>query len=506
MSRKRYAARAVFVFGVSALLLSALMFAPIPTIDVSDDESQTQNVETVEPEPLPTSTSVEIQLTTTDGYMTQDARAIVPAVAVGAVALSSGVAGTLIGKEYFSKSAGDDFEAYYLYTNLEDRIKGDLTNIDNSYEPTRTMAYRIAETEFAEEMANGSSKTVAQANATKAVNDYLSKVINDEIVRRNNAYVSTIDSIQSFRTIDVGENIDGFTRKNEMSLPNGSTVNATETRAGGTGGTFYGFVSGNSILDVRPTLIGAADGPDSHQIDLPNVQRLSTSYNEYKSISSEVETEIASFSDSVSKSQYENLSADEIVSPVNQALEWGENYNQTGSSGYASALASTLGYDVAETGTMYHVKMPANGSTWYNGTVYADESTIPNQTITTGKVYDGSSTTAYVATSSGTTTLNEDWMVVDIETRTGETLNQTELSTWSRDSLNASSPLETLEKWQELKEEAGSGGGGGLGSGLVGGGIGLIALLGAAFLLMRDGEDGSGGSTVVLGGGGRGRN
>jgi hypothetical protein len=501
---RRYAARAVFVFGVSALLLSALMFAPVPKLDVSSDErAGGSGASTAEVTP----TSVE--LSTYDGYMTQDAEAVVPAlIGVGAIALSSGYIGSKI-SDYMDQDSTPDSQssAYYTAQSFGDRLETDHNSIKDGYEATRTMAYRVAETSFAEAMANGSDKVDAQLAADEAVSDYLGDVINDEFVRRNNAYVTSAAYINNQSGTDLSI---GTSSPNPCCISNStweiwsnSAFNRSYNVTEHNGGNSWLPVSSQAGTSISVTFTSG----DYSDLSFSSYQsEFSNQAQKYVDLRSEVVTEIGNFTSSVNKSQYENLSADEIVSPVNQALDWGQSYNDTGSTGYASALASSLGYAVNGTGTMYHVKMPASSSTWYNGTVYADEATIPNATITTGKVYNGSSTTAYVATSSGTTTLDEDWKVVEITTRTGESLNATALSTWSTTTLNASAPLETLRKWQELKEEAEeSSGGGGLGAGLAGG-VGIIALLGGAFLAMRDGDDKGGGGTVILGGGGRGRN
>jgi hypothetical protein len=488
--------RAASIFGVSVLILSLVSFGvPVPVVqDGTPDKSE--SVDAIHP-------SYEIQMTTTDGYMTQDARALACGgfCVAGVVALTAGTAGTVIGAKYFSASPSDQSSAYYAAENLKDRIQADYSTLNSSYEATRTMAYRVAETSFAEEMANGSSKSQAQAYADQEVEDYLSGVVNDEIVRRNNAYTTTIQRIQNNSGVHMGFGSPSDT----MATRNVTLPNDNETEVvlldGPDDRTFYYVGVAKAPDNNNYTVLFDSSDYDDVTLPIPDPYI----YDRYVGIETEVDNEIANFTDSVSEAKYENLSADEIVSPVNQALEWGESYNETGSSGYASALASSLGYAVDETGTVYSVKMPHDSSTWYNGTVYADESTIPNGTITTGKVYNGSDTTAYVATSSGTTTLDKDWKVVEIETRDGESLNATALSTWSRDSLNASAPLTTLEKWKELKEEAESGG---IGGGLFSGGgflplvpwdsalIDVLVLLGAGYLLVGGRR---GGGTVVSG-------
>jgi hypothetical protein len=446
--------RAVSIFGVSVLILSLVSFGvPVPVIQDDGTPEKSESVDGIH-------TSYDVEIQTTDGYMTQDARALACGglCVAGVIALSAGTAGTVIGANYFSSDVTDQSSAYYAAESLKDRIQKDYSTLNSSYEATRTMAYRVAETSFAEAMANGSTKTEAQIAADEAVTEYLADTIEDEFVRRNNAYVSTAKAL----AFEVGwdspagtlssvgyQNVTVFPSSSESRTFNMSYIDISGSR--------YSWYSDDAISSLSVSFSSDSYSTVEVQTKMTEFQALSA---DYADIRGEVSNEIADFTDSVSESQYENLSADEVVSPVNQALEWGEDYNETGSSGYASALASSLGYAVNETGTVYSVKMPASSSTWYNGTVYADESTIPNGTITTGKVYNGTSTTAYVATSSGTTTLDQDWKVVDIETRTGESLNETALSTWSRDELNASAPLETLEKWQELKEEAQSGGGG----------------------------------------------
>jgi uncharacterized membrane protein YgcG len=533
IDRQRFAT----IFGTSMLVLSLVAFGvPVPTIvqDGTPETTGTTGAVDAPTEGVP-ATPASVELRRTDGVLTQDAEALACGgiCTAGIIAVTAGAAGTVIGSTYFSESdeAIDDSgatqsAAYYTVQSFEDRIETNYKTLNSSYESTRTMAYRVGETSFAEAMANDSSKSEAQQAADQAVTEYLADTIEDEFVRRNNAYMSQVDALIAQNATSINAGYTGLSYRNWTIYSDTSEARTFNIS------TAYLGTSDQSWLPYQEiTMSGSIEFSfEDAEFDTihmetygPETQDL---VDDYLNIRGEVVSEITNFSDSVNESQYENLSPDDVVSPVNQALEWGQSYNETGSSGYAAALASSLGYAVNGTGTMYHVKMPASSSTWYNGTVYADEGTIPGGTIETGTVYNGSDTTAYVATKSGSTELNDDWKVVSIESRTGETLNQTKLSTWSRDELNASDPLETLNEWKRLNQNVSDDGGDGLFGGLLGGDgflpfipggnlVHVLIVAGGAFLLSRrdggggtflmggGGSSGSGGSdTIVMGGGG----
>jgi len=521
--------RAASVFGVSVMLFSLVAFGlPAPTV-VQDDAPTTTDTTTTDttttdaPTPTadyPSMTGYSIETTEYGGYMMQDAEALcgTGVCVAGVIAISAGAAGTVIGANYFGEDSnpGGESEAYYMTGSLQDRIDADTTTLSNSLEATRTMAYREAETAFAESMANDSSKADAQLAAEDAVEAYIFKTIKDEFVRRNNAYVSSISAING------ASNVSGSVITNNNQYPIGGvgqdthkifgdanySVNVSVVNADGWGATAFlnteTYGTGQSVSFQF----------DSSEFDSKTISMkrgsMDATLNDYEAIRGEVVNEITAFADNVSESQYDNLSADEIVSPVNQALEWGESYNDTGSSGYASALASSLGYSVNGTGTTYVVEMPVGSGDTYTGALYADEDTIPGGTIEVNTTYSGADTTAFIATSSGTTTLDEDWEVQSIELVNGNITNSTELSTWSLQELNASKPLETLREWQALKQNVsddggffgGLFGGGGLIPGLPGGTLAHLALiLGGGYLLLG-GRGGGGSGTIVMGGGG----
>ena len=442
--------RAASVFGASMLLLSLVAFGVTVPVGFEDGGGGATDA------PSTAATSYDIETTEYGGYMTQDADgALLTTAVVGTIALSAGVGGTLILTGYFDKSPDGQTEASYMVKNLEDRIETDYSTLNSSYEETRTMAYRVAETEFAESMANGSSKIEAQTHADKEVKEYLRDTIEDEFVRRQNAYVSTFTAIST--TDGVNIQFGGFVENSIVS-----SVNDTVTYLGKTYNISKNKISGGNEY----YWLGRAEGGwtakfDSGSISDKNIDAKQSEFDalasKYASIHGEVSNEISNFSESVSESQYENLSADEIVSPVNQALEWGQSYEDTGSSGYANALAGSLGYNTSDLGTTYTLDTPNNGT--INGTLYGDfENVGVNDTLSGDGVQ-------YVATDDGQNyQLSGGEEVERIELKNGTAVNETEFSAWSRDELNASAPLETLNEWQSLKQNLSDGGlfGGGL--------------------------------------------
>lgn len=397
----------------------------------------------------------------------QEGDALLPAVAAGAaVALSAGTAGTVIGAGYFDDDVDSQSQAYYSAQNLVDRTETDYKNLNSSLEETRTMAYRVAESEFAREMANDSTKSEAQTAADEAVTQYMVDVLEDEFVRRNNAYVSTIASIDDTEGVDVDTSSGGGAAELsywELEVYAGSS----ESR------TFNVSSFGGSWVE------GDGDNPN-YEIDFDDsdyetlgwygyhLAEMKELWGDYEDIRAEVTDEIETFADEVDEEEFEDLDPDDITSPITQATEFGEDYNDTGTSGYAGAMAQSLGYDTSDIGTTYQVEMTPQSGNWYNGSVYADADTIDNATLEVGETYDGSEITAWVALDgeAETVELDDEFHIHGIETQDGEEVNETELSTWSRQELDADAPTQTLQDWQDTVANAS-----GLGSGLFGGGF-----------------------------------
>lgn len=425
----------------------------------------------------------------------QEGDALLPAVAAGAaIAVSAGVAGTVIGSGYFEEDVDGQSGAYYSAQSLSDRIEANYKNLNSSYEETRTMAYRVAEAEFAREMANDSTKSQAQAAADDAVADYVADTIDDEFVRRNNAYVAQVISISEANSTLVssdGDVVSGTTNDTiDLMGDEYEYQQLTLGDANPRSPVFNDFAS-LSALEAK------FDSDDFDNVVIQNHFDYDGRYEDlvedYEDIYHEVTDEIETFADEVDESDFDDLDPDDVTSPITQALEFGEDYNDTGTSGYAGAMAQSLGYDTADIGTTYQVEMTPHSGNWYNGSVYADADTIDNATLEVGETYDGANITAWVALDGDaeTVALDDDFKIHGIETQDGEQVNQTQLSTWSRQELDADAPTQALQDWQDTIANASA-----LQSGIFGGGLfGGEGFLNAPF----DGSPIPGGNAVHLG-------
>jgi hypothetical protein len=400
---------------------------------------------------------------------------------------------------YQEPSYDGQTSASFAIQNLDDRIQADYSRLNNSYEATRTMAYRIAESEFSKEMANGSSKTEPQAHADKEVREFVADTWENKFARRSNSYASVVVQATSLSGISIGSfaSYSGASYSNRTIFAGTSqerTVNLTEIPYGSsTPGRNWAYSGTTDSF----TVTFSADSVDNVPVS-PKMDDFVSLGDKYLSIYDEVSGEISTFSQNVSESEYDNLSASDIPSPITQATEFGQEWNDTGSSGYASALSASLGLSV-DVGTTYHVELLDTG-THYNGTLYAEESQFPNNTIETETVYDGANQSVWLATTSGESfDIDTDYKVHGIELRDGNATNSTALSDYSRTSLNASAPIENLNDWMDLRQKAGTSGA--AGGGLLGGNslFILLALAGAAlFLYAREQDDGNGGGGTTI--------
>jgi hypothetical protein len=411
-----------------------------------------------------------------------------------------------------------DYEAQstasYSADSLANALVDDSDRLKNSIEAYRTLAYREAEAAFARSMANGSSKSDAQVAADEAVTKYVAGLLQNQHAAQTNGYASEIVALQQPDGVTVKDNTGDFRdwsvkSENVTVFPSSSesreiSVSYIQSHHYNDNTTFKN-ATWNPELSVGTTSSFQVTytSPDYNNDNFDSeIYLWENRWNEIKSIRGEVVNEISTFANNVNASEYENISPEDIPSPVTQATEFGQSYNDTGSSGYASALSAALGFS-SDVGTTYHVELLADG-THYNGTLYADASAFPNSTIERGTVYDGANQTVWLNPNSGDEFgINQDYKVHNITLSDGNTTNSTEFSNYTRTSLDETAPIDTLNKWLELRKEAGVSGSGGVPLGnnmmlLLGGGLVLLA----GYVYTKDDDGNGGGGTTVIGMGG----
>jgi hypothetical protein len=373
--------------------------------------------------------------------------------------------------------------ARYGATSLEDRISTDRTNLGNSIVATRTMAYRIAEAEFAREMANDSSKADAQTAANKAVTEFIVSELENKYITRSNSYVADVAQINSVAGADASfysDSISGVGNKTIDIFPNtpGGKENVSISVLDGSGPDAWVPFSGSPGQNTIEYTFDSSDvNSVSYSSQIPEMQ---SDFNSVKAIRGEVVNEIDSFSNNVNSSQFDELNASDIPSPLTQATEFGQEYNDTGSSGYASALLASLGIADTDLGTTYHVELLDTGA-HFNGTLYGDRADFPNATVTTNTTYDGANQTVFMIPDDGNKfDINSDYKVHGITTGDGTSLNSSEWSSYNRTSLDPDRSVQTLQEWINATQglsDSGSGGGLFGGSTALGLGLGIVAIL-----------------------------
>jgi hypothetical protein len=186
-----------------------------------------------------------------------------------------------------------------------------------------------------------------------------------------------------------------------------------------------------------------------------------------------------------------DINETDLLDPTTLAQEFSTSYNDTGYYGYAAGSLAVQGTN----GTFnesFTVEL-ADG-TVLNGTLFTDWSPAStNGSFVTGTTYNISNADApvYFATNDGLRLIQQDFTITTLtDVKTGETVNETQLEDYNRQtadtSLTADQLAQLLELRQELDEkQAQAGGGGGLlGSlGLDGMSTGVILALGAVVAL-----------------------
>jgi hypothetical protein len=410
-------------------------------------------------------------------------------------------------------------DAYYDMSALEDAAEASATTASNNVGETRTMAYRIWESEFARAMANGSDKSTASQKAQNAVGEYVAGKL-ETMANENNQFVNDLWETHNQSGVTVvtvaGANPQNIRYQN-VTVFSGEDYQRSFNVS-------YVYDGTNDISwTATPSTVNNADSMSvqysSENINdrtiTTNITGYESAWSDIKSVVSEVNSESNAFAQNISSDQYENLSPSDIPSPLTQATEFGQDFNDTGSSGYASALLASHGFSVPENvSTTYEVCLygssdvaPSYNETCqntYDGALFGD---FPNDEINTGTVYDGSGSAVWLvsdALSDRKKEIDGYFSVRSIELQNGNVTNSTGMNDYSYQSLNASEPLLSYQQYQDLLNRTEHLEGGAAGGGLLGGNslLILLPLAGAAlFLYAREQDDdgnGGGGTTINM--------
>jgi hypothetical protein len=365
--------------------------------------------------------------------------------------------------------------------------------------------WSIGFAEYRDELANGSSNSVAMSEAQKAIQKHGTAEL-QAMVNKNNVWVqnmySAFQAAEDASNWDIRGQPDSPTTfyapgvSNETLTVHGQDFNVS----------YIGDSSSKSYYPLKgymqdaPMFFQDQSGDSTYGgnyvYSADAVADYNTAYEGIKNAISNAQSEVQTFDTNFdgSASDLENITVDPRT--------YADQFSDTNSSGLAAGTLAISGYDIdaQEELTVSH-----NGGDNITG-LFGMSSDLAAET---GTINEGD--TLDLDSKSGEAILIEtdgsgeqhSWTsgtleIVDTGDRSNITYKERTL-----DTANISQTLDQLREIDQLQANAtewqsGGGSGGGLGSGLVGGGLGLVALLGAAFLLMRDGDDGSGG--------GRGRN
>lgn len=475
------------------MILAALAFGvPYPAIDDSPPTTSDAPI-----------TDMPVELQTTGSPATEDADALLPAIAAGGVIGGAAVGGFVAGywsSSWTEASTETESAAYYGIQNQRAEIKSDLTGIQNSEPATKTMAYSVAEANFAEAMAAGKSKSVAQSEAEQAVSDYLASIQINEFAWRQNQITSSAATWQLMSGVSLYQNAPGTPSPTNptqytVNLVNGSTTDIEAFHDDS--GDMYTVIPPSSIAaysgnHANDEVFATFDDPDLNDekvLDTSDLKDYATEWDDIELIRDEVVSEISKFAGNISASQYDNLSASDVVSPITEARKYSEKWRDTGNAGYAAGLAGNLGYALNQTGTLYDINITGGGT--INGTLYADPGAL-NGTVESGKTYNTSGDLAYVVDkeTGEERTLDSEFTIREITSEDGSKLDSADFTQkFDRRTLDPNEPLKRQTAYEKLRanlslSDALLGGGGGLfgdnpplGIPWIGWIIGVIAVL-----------------------------
>jgi len=365
----------------------------------------------------------------------------------------------------------DQSTANFLNDQVSTRLDNGVTELNNLEDETEQTAYGIAQTEYAKAVANGTSKIDAKSQAQDAVEEYIVKRVHNQIVSEMNSRMVEIKGVgeapgTTLRTYPAETKISHRT-VNATIAPNwGNNSKKVKLEVFKDDSYYQNPVESRAILNIdvpsseETEFVGyevvySDNGLSNEQISLPNGAWNSALAN-MTQLRNDLIGEISTFSSNLDQSQYEDLNASDILGPTERATRWGQEYNDTGSSGFAAALMAQAGYSTAgNISTKYAINYTDTDTIDYTGVIYGTASAwdATNGSVETNYVYDGANQTAFLVPDSRDeeVQLNQDYEVESITLQSGKTVNSTDMiSRQTTEYLNASAFGDNLRGYQEL--------------------------------------------------------
>lgn len=407
-------------------------------------------------------------------------------------------------------------DAYASALGVKDAADSYISHSANFQENTRTVAYSKAKITLINELNNESSVSVAQQEVNNTVADYYSRTEHENL-KDWNAKITQLEylsntslgmSVYAPNAGTSGRRWSGFDNfQNESyTLINGTTVTVKIFEAGGH------TVSPVSVpANSYHGQIEARDPDDSSWTTVMSTYQYGTGYSDFLDDSGAGKTNLMAGWETQEQQVRQNMDpyVDEVYSqyavgqidstdlamndPSVIAQEASTSLNSTGYYGHASIMLASLG---ASGNVNASHTIETGDGTVLNGTLYYTADDAPesgwatNQTYTisdyNGTYYmavqrpDGSATVADLSDYGETFTISRATNV-----QTGESLNATQVNTYTYDSTNASALAEEIDRLRQLREEYqsqnASNGSGGFG---IGTGDKMIIALAAIGLIL----------------------
>jgi hypothetical protein len=440
------------------------------------------------------------------------------AIACGGVCIATGVgiavgmASGYVATEYL---AGDDTsdvyqeadttETHVSLSTHADTIASDQHTLNvvmsnQVNDGSRSVAWSKGKAAAIEAMNNGSTKAETKTAATEAVEEYYStmevNMINsfnrsaNRLLYLNSVHENTTGLSGSFAKAALGSDYPVHGEHADYTLRNGTVVTtqqferddgsskhlwiANEDLSGWTGSSDYVFSSSDgSNIGAAYEANVTSSLPDNTVIDGHNASLV---FNDIQSANSAMESNLDLWVDNTYDGYTAgDINSSDVLDPTTVAQEFSSDYNSTGYYAYAAADLAIQGTNGTLNQSMvFDLHNGSAGRTsneTLNGTLFTDwEPAVTNGSFHTGQTYnaDNSSSLVYVATNDGLRVIEGDFHIVEmVNTQTGETVENTTLQNYNRQTAeagwNESQYQQLLELRQELDaaQAAAAGGSGG---------------------------------------------
>ena len=389
-------------------------------------------------------------------------------------------------------------DGYAQALGIKDSIDASRTTQTNFQQDTRKVAYTKAKISLVNDLNNGTSESVAEANANQEVSEYYSRIQYNNIQKWNN-HVLQIQYLASETPTSFRHNPGGVGsydiysgwENSSVTLANGTSVTAYGLKWDDGGGVWNWNWDQGEMLQVQDPDSGSWE-------DLIDYQDTIAIKNEYDTQETQVTDNMASVTSGYyAEYQAGDLSSDDLarLNPSVIASEAATDYNSTGYYSYAAMSLAAIGAS-GNVNTSHTVSV---GGSTFDGTLYYTGDDVSS--FETGSTYNMSQLngTFYMAVQ----TSEDSSRIVNLEsvgtevtideatnTDTGESVQTTETEQYVYETTNASALADELDKLRELRQtyedlatENTGGGGGGLDPSSIGT-EGIIAAVAVAALVL----------------------